>query len=175
VRQLSLGERMRCEVAASLLHDPALLFLDEPTIGLDVSAKATIRELLRERSRRAGTTLLLTSHDTGDIEQVCDRVVIIHHGTILLDAPVDELKRRYLRRRRITVVTAAERFDAAHLEGATVVATAPHRLTVEVEGAESAIGALVQAVVKHTELRDLIVDDPPLDDVIRNLYARASA
>jgi len=174
VRQLSLGERMRCEVAASLLHAPRLLFLDEPTIGLDVSAKATIRELLRDQSRTAGTTLLLTSHDTGDIEQVCDRVVIIHRGTILLDAPVDEVKRRYLRRRRVTVVTAAERFDVAHLEGASVIATAPHRLTVEVDAADAAIGTLVAAVVERTELRDLIVDDPPLDDVIRNLYASAN-
>lgn len=171
VRQLSLGERMRCEVAASLLHAPKLLFLDEPTIGLDVSAKATIRELLREQSRTGDTTLLLTSHDTGDIEQVCDRVVIIHHGTILLDAPVDELKRRYLRRRRITIVTAAEQFDHAHLDGARVIARAPHRLTVEVEAADAAVGALVSSVLEHTELRDLIVDDPPLDDVIRRLYA----
>jgi ABC-2 type transport system ATP-binding protein len=173
VRQLSLGERMRCEVAASLLHAPRLLFLDEPTIGLDVSAKATIRELLRDQSTTDGTTLLLTSHDTGDIEQVCDRVVIINHGAILLDAPVDELKRRYLRKRRITVVTAAEQLDAAHLDGATVIAKAPHRLTVEVEAVDAAVGTLVTSILRHTELRDLIVDDPPLDDVIRDLYANA--
>jgi ABC-2 type transport system ATP-binding protein len=175
VRQLSLGERMRCEVAASLLHAPRLLFLDEPTIGLDVTAKATIRELLHEQSTTDGTTLLLTSHDTGDIEQVCDRVVIIHHGTILLDAPVEDLKRRYLRKRRVTIVTAAERFDAAHLPGATVIAASPHRLTVEVDAADAPIGALVTAVLRHTELRDLIVDDPPLDDVIRDLYAMADS
>ena len=95
VRQLSLGERMRCEVAASLLHAPSVLFLDEPTIGLDVTAKATIRELLHARSVQDGTTLLLTSHDTGDIEHVCDRVVIIHRGRILLDATVTELRQRY--------------------------------------------------------------------------------
>src|SRR5262249_40125609 len=111
VRQLSLGERMRCEVAASLLHAPRVLFLDEPTIGLDVTAKATIRELLHHRSVEEGTTLLLTSHDTGDIEQVCDRVVIIHGGRILLDGSVGELKRRYLRARRITLVTASERVE----------------------------------------------------------------
>jgi ABC-2 type transport system ATP-binding protein len=171
VRQLSLGERMRCEVAASLLHAPRLLFLDEPTIGLDVSAKAIIRELLHEQSTNEGTTLLLTSHDTGDIEQVCDRVIIINHGAILLDAPVDELKRRYLRKRRVTVVTAAEHFDASWLDAATVVAAMPHRLTVEVDATDSAVGRLVTTILEHTELRDLIVDDPPLDDVIRNLYA----
>src|SRR5262249_38618479 len=107
--------------------------LDEPTIGLDVSAKATIRELLHEQSKTEGTTLLLTSHDTGDIEQVCDRVVIIHRGSILLDGPVDELKRRHLHTRRVTIVTAAEQFDASHLPGTRVVASVPHRLTVEVE------------------------------------------
>ena len=90
---------------------PRVLFLDEPTIGLDVTAKATIRELLHRRSREDGTTLLLTSHDTGDIEQVCDRVVIIHRGRILLDASVGELKRRYLRSRRITLVTASEHVE----------------------------------------------------------------
>jgi ABC-2 type transport system ATP-binding protein len=174
VRQLSLGERMRCEVAASLLHAPGLLFLDEPTIGLDVSAKATIRELLRDQSRTAGTTLLLTSHDTGDIEQVCERVVLINRGAILLDTPVDELKSRYLRRRRVTIITATERFDAAHLDGAVVIAAAPHRLTVEVDAMEAAIGTLIAEVVKHTELRDLLIDDPPLDDVIRDLYAGAT-
>lgn len=173
VRQLSLGERMRCEVAASLLHGPRVLFLDEPTIGLDVTAKATIRELLHDQSTRDGTTLLLTSHDTGDIEQVCDRVVIIHRGLILLDAPVDELKRRHLRTRRVTVVTAAEHFDASRLPGARVVAVAPHRLTVEVPAVDAALGTLVAAVLRHTELRDLVVDDPPLDDVIRALYADA--
>src|SRR4029450_6976872 len=78
VRQLSLGERMRCEIAASLLHSPRLLFLDEPTIGLDVSAKAAIRELLRTESEQRGVTLLLTSHDTGDMERVCERVIVIH-------------------------------------------------------------------------------------------------
>jgi ABC-2 type transport system ATP-binding protein len=103
VRQLSLGERMRCEIAASLLHAPRVLFLDEPTIGLDVTAKATIRELLQRRSNEDGTTLLLTSHDTGDIEEVCDRVIIIHGGRILLDATVAEMKRRYPRTRHVTV------------------------------------------------------------------------
>src|SRR5689334_1238571 len=87
VRQLSLGERMRCEIAASLLHAPRMLFLDEPTIGLDVSAKAVIRELLHAESAQNGVTLLLTSHDTADIERVCERVIVIHRGRLLWDGP----------------------------------------------------------------------------------------
>ena len=92
VRHLSLGERMRCEIVASLLHSPRLLFLDEPTIGLDVSAKATIRELLRTESERERVTLLLTSHDTGDIERVCTRVIVINHGRLLWDGAVAALR-----------------------------------------------------------------------------------
>ena len=92
VRHLSLGERMRCEIVASLLHSPRLLFLDEPTIGLDVSAKAAIRELLRTESERERVTLLLTSHDTGDIERVCTRVVVINHGRVLWDGAVAALR-----------------------------------------------------------------------------------
>ena len=175
VRQLSLGERMRCEVAASLLHAPRVLFLDEPTIGLDVTAKATIRELLQHRAAVDGTTLLLTSHDTGYIQQVCERVVIIHRGRILLDTSIDELKRRYLRTRRVTIVTAAEQLDASVWAGvrASVVATAPHRTTIEIDAAESMIGGVVDAVSRQTTVRDLIIDDPPLDAVIRDLYKAA--
>ena len=175
VRQLSLGERMRCELAASLLHAPRVIFLDEPTIGLDVTAKATIRELLHQRSSQDGTTLLLTSHDTGDIEQVCERVVIIHRGRILLDAPVGEVKRRYLRSRRITLVTASEHLDLPGHLGARIITAAPHRTTVEIDVGDAAVGALVDAVLRQTTLRDLIIDDPPLDDVIRSIYRTADA
>ena len=173
VRQLSLGERMRCEVAASLLHAPRVLFLDEPTIGLDVTAKATIRELLHRRSTEDGTTLLLTSHDTGEIEQVCERVVIIHRGRILLDASVREMKRRYLRSRRITFVTAAERVQLPIAAGARLVSAVPHRTTVEIDAGDAVVGALVDAVLRQTTLRDLIIDDPPMDDIIRSIYRNA--
>jgi ABC-2 type transport system ATP-binding protein len=175
VRQLSLGERMRCEVAASLLHGPRVLFLDEPTIGLDVTAKATIRELLHRRSTEDGTTLLLTSHDTGDIEQVCDRVVIIHGGRILLDAGVGELKGRYLRSRRITLITASEHVELPAAAGARLVSTAPHRTTVEIDAGDEAVGALVDAVLRQTTLRDLVIDDPPMDEIIRSIYSTAES
>ena len=173
VRQLSLGERMRCEVAASLLHAPRVLFLDEPTIGLDVTAKATIRELLHRRSTEDGTTLLLTSHDTGDIEQVCDRVVIIHRGRVLLDGAVGELKRRYVRSRRITLFTASEHVDLAAAAGARLVSAAPHRTTVEIDAGDAAVGMLVDAVLRQTALRDLVIDDPPMDEIIRSIYQTA--
>lgn len=101
VSQLSLGERMRAEIVASLLHKPKILFLDEPTIGLDVAAKAVIRGLLQEQSEQDEATLLLTSHDTGNIERVCQRVIVIHGGRVLWDGSLTELRRGYLGAKRI--------------------------------------------------------------------------
>ena len=103
VRKLSLGQRIRCEVAASLLHDPELLFLDEPTIGLDVVVKQAIRELILRRNRERGTTVFLTSHDPADIEQLCQRAVVIDHGTVVLDSPVDKLRSDYLGKKLVEV------------------------------------------------------------------------
>jgi ABC-2 type transport system ATP-binding protein len=171
VRQLSLGERMRCEIAASLLHEPSILFLDEPTIGLDVSAKATIRDLLRRRSRENGATLLLTSHDTGDIEQVCDRVIVIHRGRVLLDGPVERLKRT-LRTKRVTLFTEAERLEL-ELSGAHVVDRRPHCTTYEVALDTTSVAVLIDAALKRAALRDVSIEDPPLDAVIRALYQQA--
>jgi ABC-2 type transport system ATP-binding protein len=171
VKSLSLGERMRCEIAASLLHQPNVLFLDEPTIGLDVSAKATIRELLRQRSRQDDATLLLTSHDTGDIEQVCERVIVIHGGHILLDGPVSAL-RRTLPTKQLTLLTEQDTLTL-DLPGLELISREPHRVTYSVDTSETALGAVVEAAVRRAGLRDVSIDDPPLDTVIRALYERA--
>lgn len=118
-RKLSLGERMRCELAAAFSHKPAVIFLDEPTIGLDVIAKQRVRELIAQLSTEEGVTVFLTSHDAGDIEQVCRRAIVINHGEIILDAPVGKLKRDYLKAKTVDLLleepaTALLRTDAAH-------------------------------------------------------------
>jgi len=172
VRQLSLGERMRCEIAASLLHAPRLLFLDEPTIGLDVSAKAAIRELLRTESERDGVTLLLTSHDTGDMERVCERVIVIHRGRLLWDGPIGDLRRSYLTAKRITVWTEAEHLELA-LPGVRVLSTGSYRTELEVALDTTPLGQVVDAALRLSPVRDLAVEDAPLDAVIRALYANA--
>jgi ABC-2 type transport system ATP-binding protein len=107
VQRLSLGQRMRCEITASLLHGPKVLFLDEPMIGLDITAKAAIRDFIREQSEIAGQSVLLTSHDTRDIELVCERVIVINEGRIVVDQPVAELRRRYLGRKVVTIQSQA--------------------------------------------------------------------
>jgi ABC-2 type transport system ATP-binding protein len=174
VSQLSLGERMRAEIAASLLHKPQLLFLDEPTIGLDVSAKAQVRALLREQSEQDGATLLLTSHDTGDIESVCQRVIVIHGGRILWDGSLSELRRRYLKTKRLTLFSDRETlsFD---LPGVRVVASGGYQTEVVVSLEHTTIGAVVDAASRQAGLRDLAIEDQPLDEVIRALYADADA
>jgi ABC-2 type transport system ATP-binding protein len=174
VRQLSLGERMRCEIAASLLHTPQLLFLDEPTIGLDVSAKPAIRELLRAESNRQGVTLLLTSHDTGDIERVCDRVIVIHRGRLLWDGTLADLRRRYLTAKRLTLWTEAERLDV-EMPGVRVISSHSYRTELEIDADVTSLGSVVDAALRQSAIRDLTVEDAPLDVVIRTMYADADA
>jgi len=172
VRQLSLGERMRCEIVASLLHAPQVLFLDEPTIGLDVTAKAVIRDLIRDTSRRDGSTVLLTSHDTGDMERVCDRVLVIHNGRLLLDKPIADLRKSYIRRKVVTLLTAEERITLA-LPGVAVTEEAPHKTVLEVDVEKTSIEAVVQAALKASRLNDLTVEDPPMEEIVQAIYASA--
>src|SRR5262245_143608 len=174
VRALSLGERMRCELTASLLHAPDLLFLDEPTIGLDVTAKAVIRDLVRERSRQEGCTVLLASHDTGDMESVCERVIVIHRGRVLLDRPVSALRRSYIRRKVVTLATTEPNVTVT-LPGVTVRERAAHRTVLEVDTSITPVEAVVQAALAATRLEDLSVEDPPMEEIVKAIYASAEA
>jgi ABC-2 type transport system ATP-binding protein len=172
VRHLSLGERMRCEIVASLLHSPGMVFLDEPTIGLDVSAKAVIRDLLRTESERERVTLLLTSHDTGDMECVCERVIVIHGGRLLWDGAIGALRRSYLNAKRVTLWTEAERMELA-LPGVRVVSSGSHRTQLEIALDATPLGHVIDAALRQTPIRDMTIEDAPLDEVIRALYADA--
>jgi len=172
VRHLSLGERMRCEIAASLLHSPRMLFLDEPTIGLDVSAKAAIRELLLTESTREGITLLLTSHDTGDMESVCDRVIVIHRGRLLWDDSIAALRKSFLSAKRVTFWSEAEHLDVT-LPGVKVLSSAAHRTELEIETGATPLGQVVDAALRQSSIKDMVIEDAPLDEVIQALYANA--
>src|SRR5690348_2592217 len=155
--ELSLGQRLRCEIAAALLHGPSLLLLDEPTIGLDVTAKAALRDHLNALSREDGTTVLLTSHDTGDIERICERAIIIDRGRLLLDVPLERLRRDFLKRRTITIVTEQE-LPALELPGVTATATEPHRLTLSIDIAVASVEQAVSAALARLTVRDLIIE-----------------
>jgi ABC-2 type transport system ATP-binding protein len=178
VRKLSLGQRMRCELAAALLHRPDAIFLDEPTIGLDVVARERIRELLVRLNEHEGVTVFLTSHDTGDIEHVCDRVLLINDGRVLVDTSLERLKREHLREKLVEAVLEHPAGDVVFdFAGAVSLPSEPHdshRLRLRVDSSLTPIDVVVSEIVRRTRVRDLTVSDPSLDRVIATLYAETS-
>jgi ABC-2 type transport system ATP-binding protein len=170
VQQLSLGQRMRCEITASLLHGPGLLFLDEPTIGLDITAKAAIRDFIREQSREAGQTVLLTSHDTRDIELVCERVIVINEGRLVVDQPVAELRRRYLGRKVVTIRSVAPHVTV-DLPGVTRRPSEAHTTILEVDAAQVRVEQVIAAALAAGGIDDVAIEDPPMEEVIHEIYA----
>jgi ABC-2 type transport system ATP-binding protein len=174
VRTLSLGQRMRCELAASLLHAPRLLFLDEPTIGLDVTAKARVRELVREQSERDGTSVLLTSHDTGDSEHVCDRVIVINGGKLLFDQSLTSLRARFIRHKRVTLVSDRAVLGIT-LPGVRVLESEPYKTRLEVDVRVTPVARVVEAALAGSTLHDLTVEDPPLEEIVQAIYASTAS
>jgi ABC-2 type transport system ATP-binding protein len=171
VRQLSLGQRMRGELTAALLHRPEVLFLDEPTIGLDVVSKQAVRGFLAELGERGDTTLILTTHDLADIERLCRRLVIIDHGRVVHDGTAEELHARYGSRRRVVVDLEEPLPSAVSLPGVRLVSADGLRLVYELADGASA-GPLVARLAAGAPLRDLAVEEPAIEDVIARLYAR---
>jgi len=175
VRKLSLGERMRCDLAAALLHNPPLLFLDEPTIGLDVVAKDHIRQFLRAINREFRTTVLLTTHDLDDIEELCRRIMIIDHGRVLYDGPLADLKQRLLRTKQIKFVLK----DRAQATGIALFcrdgleAEQVDELTYRIRFDRLKISTadLIRQILSTVEVRDLLIEDEPIEEIVKRIYA----
>ena len=175
VRKLSLGQRMRCDLAAALLHRPRILFLDEPTIGLDVVAKQSVRNFLKETRDRLGTTVILTTHDLGDIQELCRRIMIIDHGRLLFDGTIDELRGRVGDRVRVRV----ELWDPAP---ASALAACTAGLPVkweERDGQEHAVefsrrdvraAEVIRHVVNARRVHDISIQEPTIEEVVRQIY-----
>ena len=170
VRKLSLGERMRCEIVGSLLHRPSLVFLDEPTIGLDVVAKQRIRQHIRELNEREGTTVFLTSHDAGDVEQLCRRVVVINHGRVVFDDSLAAMRQRFLRNKKRIALKLLSPMGAVTLAGLRVVRQDDYELNVEVDTAVVPIEAAVSALMNGARVADISIEDPPLEEIIAAMY-----
>jgi ABC-2 type transport system ATP-binding protein len=169
VRQLSLGQRMRGELTAAMLHDPEILFLDEPTIGLDVVAKARVREFLAEMNRERGVTVLLTTHDLADIERLCSRLLIIDHGRVIYDGTIERLIQRYGEERTL-VVDLEEPAPPLKLESARVVRIDGPRQWLRFRRDEVTAAQLTAAVASQAPLLDLSVEEPDIEDVVRRIY-----
>jgi ABC-2 type transport system ATP-binding protein len=178
VRKLSLGERMRCDLAASLLHNPPLVFLDEPTIGLDVVAKTNIRQFLKEMNRESGLTVLLTTHDLSDIEELCRRLMIIDHGRVLYDGALAELKRQLWRQMQIKI----ELKDAAQapvLESLTLNNMSRERLDeltyrLSFERDQHTAGEVIRSIVASVDVRDIFIQEEPIEEIVRRIYTGPS-
>ena len=172
-RQLSLGQRMRCEIAASLLHDPKVLFLDEPTIGLDAASKLAVREFIRGLNRTRGTTILLTTHDMQDIEALTRRIILIGKGRILLDGPLEDLKET-LSPVRTVIASGREKAGALSLpEGVSLLSRQGEgnvRLTLSADTRLSPVPALIESLSRQMELSDLSVEQASMDEVVLSLY-----
>ena len=169
VRQLSLGQRMRGDITAALLHDPEILYLDEPTIGLDVVSKGRLREFLRTLNAERGTTLMLTTHDLQDIEALCDRVIVIDHGTAVFDGPLEGLHRRGESRRTL-VVDLVDEAPPIEVAGAETHRVDGPRQWLSFPAGESA-APIVAAVAASYDVADLSIQEPDIEDVIREIYA----
>jgi ABC-2 type transport system ATP-binding protein len=170
VRKLSLGQRMRCEVAASLLHRPKLILLDEPSIGLDVVAKQHIRDAIREMARLENVGVLLTSHDAGDLEALCRRVIIINHGQIVYEDKVSNLKRKFLTSKLVEVRYAEEVPADFSLDGVELLKVGHYGVKLRFDTQKTPVEKVLAHLTDAGSVVDITIADPPLEEVIAKIY-----
>lgn len=169
VRQLSLGQRMRCDLAAALLHSPSILFLDEPTIGMDAVSKLAFREFIRRFNRERETTVILTTHDMDDIAAICDRVIIISEGKIISDGTLDDLRRRVSFERRIVVDLHDTSQPVLHPD-AQLTSRQGNRCHIQFDPARVPAAEMIAHVTASNRVIDLFVENPPIEETIARLY-----
>jgi ABC-2 type transport system ATP-binding protein len=171
VRQLSLGQRIRCDLAAALIHAPRLLFLDEPTIGLDAVSKLSVRDFVRKLNRERGVTVILTTHDMDDIEALCSRVILISNGRILSDGSLESLRREVTRERWLTLDLEDPCAEISDPDAEVIERAGGHvRLRFDPERVSPA--ALISRITARCAVRDLFVENPPIEEIVARLYER---
>ena len=170
-RNLSLGERMKCEIAAALLHSPSVLYLDEPTIGLDVTMQRRIRQFITEYNQRTGATVLLTSHYMADVEALCKRVIVIHHGKLLYDGELSGLADRFAPFKTVEVELQNGTGGRSLAQYGELIAQSEGRATLRIPKAETA--AVTGRLLAEMDVSDLTVQDPPIEDVIEHVFSQS--
>ena len=168
VRNLSLGQRIRCEIVASLIHEPKILFLDEPTIGLDPVVKENIRTFIKRMNKEYKTTIFLTSHDVGDIEKLCKRVIIINNGQVVLDDSMENLKYHYLNKKIVEVKTK-EKVNLDDEPGITILKDKGYNLKIEVDTQKRSVTDAIK-LINPENIVDINISNIPLEDIISNIY-----
>jgi ABC-2 type transport system ATP-binding protein len=169
VRQLSLGQRMRGDFAAALLHDPKIVYLDEPTIGLDVIAKAAIRDFVQHINQARGATVILTTHDLADVERLCRRIVIIDNGTLIYDGGIDRIKEQYGTHRTLILTLTAPHPDPV-LDGAEIISNDHGVVNYRFDRRRVRADQLIRQATQRYELRDVTIEEPDLESIIRRIY-----
>ena len=172
VRQLSLGQRMRCDLAAALLHEPAILYLDEPTIGLDAVSKLAVRGFIRQLNQRRNLTVILTTHDMDDIEALCPRVLMIHHGRILTDGSLEDLRAMVTRERRL-IIDLLDENGLVEDPDAQLISRQGSRVTLRFDPLRTSPAELIARITARHKVRDLFVENPPIEEIIAALYGQA--
>ena len=173
VRNLSLGQRIRCEIVASLIHKPKILFLDEPTIGLDPVVKENIRTLIKRMNKEYKTTIFLTSHDVSDIEKLCKRIIIVNHGEIVLDDSMENLKYHYLNK-KIVEAKMKEKVNLDDEDGITILKDKGYNLKIEVDTQKKSVGDALK-LLDPNNIIDINITNIPLEDIIKNIYRGKNA
>nr|WP_245203614.1 ATP-binding cassette domain-containing protein [Ammoniphilus resinae] len=168
VRQLSLGQRMRADIAASLLHDPAILFLDEPTIGLDVVAKERMRTFIQEMNQERGITVILTTHDMADIERLCKRMILIDQGRVMYDGGLSKIRDRFGKSR--ILIVDLEKDTQLQVQGAELIRSEGNRKWLRFNREEITAAQLIQQVSIQADIQDLSLEEPEIDSIIRQMY-----
>ena len=168
VRNLSLGERMKCELIAALLHNPKLVFLDEPTVGVDIISKEKIREFILRVNREQGTTFIVTTHDMSDIEKLCKRIVVINYGKIVYAGLLSKLKEKF--KEKHLDIKLAEKGRPFKLEGCKVLYQNHFSLKVEVNTKKENINNVVQYLLSRYKVTDLTITDPEIEEIIKKIY-----
>lgn len=169
VRQLSLGQRMRCDLAASLLHSPKILFLDEPTIGLDAVSKLAVRDFVRHLNRESKVTVLLTTHDMDDIEALCHRVIVLNEGKVFFDGALNDLRKKILPERRL-IIDLLREGDEIKDPHAKVIKREGHRVYLGFNPTVISAPQLIARITAEHRVTDLFVENPPIEEIIARLY-----
>lgn len=169
VRQLSLGQRMRCEIAASLLHDPKILFLDEPTIGLDAASKIAVRQFIKTINKERGVTVILTTHDMNDIEALADRILMIGKGTLLYDGTLADLRGRF-GSKRIVTVDYREHAEPIDIDGTSRLSWSPEQAVYSVDIDNVSVASIIAKLSERIELVDIGIGTTPVEELVLELY-----
>lgn len=177
VRQLSLGQKMRCEIAAAFLHNPSIVYLDEPTIGLDFMVKEKIRKFIKELNKERNTTIILTTHDLQDIEEICTRIIIIDQGSIMFDGALDEIKQEFSKYAIANIVLKdfTPEFDKYLRQSHPnfeVLETDETKLCIKFDKSQTNIGRIFEKFSKYSEIVDLNIDDISIESIVKELYSR---